>query len=154
MSCPEDSLTPVFLDLWLLQFLLLIFLNALWAIQGKGYDTVVLVHLTLTDCDFRIQSHPMHKETFVWVNINILCIFLLIFSQLWHYWHLGIWVFYQFYARREHLILTKEGCEPRCSGWELIQSHYRWLWTDIWLLGIELRTSGRVVIAIGLDASL
>jgi hypothetical protein len=26
-----------------------------------------------------------------------------------------------------------------------IGSHYRWLWTTMWLLGIELRTSGRTV---------
>ena len=28
---------------------------------------------------------------------------------------------------------------------EGIRFHYRWLWTTMWLLGIELRTSGRVV---------
>jgi hypothetical protein len=27
---------------------------------------------------------------------------------------------------------------------EGIRSHYRWLWATMWLLGIELRTSGRV----------
>jgi hypothetical protein len=26
-----------------------------------------------------------------------------------------------------------------------IRSHYRWLWATMWLLGIDLRTSGRVV---------
>jgi hypothetical protein len=25
------------------------------------------------------------------------------------------------------------------------RSHYRWLWATMWLLGIELRTSGRAV---------
>jgi hypothetical protein len=28
---------------------------------------------------------------------------------------------------------------------EGIRSHYRWLWATMWLLGIELRTSGRAV---------
>jgi hypothetical protein len=31
---------------------------------------------------------------------------------------------------------------------ECIGSHYRWLWTTMWLLGIELRTSGRAVSAL------
>ena len=30
---------------------------------------------------------------------------------------------------------------------EGIWSHYRWLWASMWLLGIELRTSGRAVSA-------
>jgi len=30
---------------------------------------------------------------------------------------------------------------------EGIRSHYRWLWATMWLLGIELRTSGRTVSA-------
>ena len=29
-----------------------------------------------------------------------------------------------------------------------IRSHYRWLWATMWLLGIELRTSGRAVSAL------
>jgi hypothetical protein len=29
-----------------------------------------------------------------------------------------------------------------------IRSHYRWLWATMWLLGIELRTSGRAVRAL------
>lgn len=29
-----------------------------------------------------------------------------------------------------------------------IESHYRWLWAIMWLLGIELRTSGRTVSAL------
>jgi hypothetical protein len=29
-----------------------------------------------------------------------------------------------------------------------IRSHYRWLWATTWLLGIELRTSGRTVSAL------
>jgi hypothetical protein len=28
---------------------------------------------------------------------------------------------------------------------EGIRSHYRWLWATMWLLGIELRTSGRAI---------
>jgi hypothetical protein len=28
---------------------------------------------------------------------------------------------------------------------EGVRSHYRWLWATMWLLGIELRTSGRAV---------
>jgi len=31
---------------------------------------------------------------------------------------------------------------------ENIGSHYRWLWATMWLLGIELRTSGRAVSAL------
>jgi hypothetical protein len=31
---------------------------------------------------------------------------------------------------------------------ECIRSHYRWLGATMWLLGIELRTSGRVVSAL------
>ena len=31
---------------------------------------------------------------------------------------------------------------------EGIRSHYRWLWATMWLLGIELRTSGRAVSAL------
>jgi len=31
---------------------------------------------------------------------------------------------------------------------EGIRSHYRWLWAILWLLGIELRTSGRAVSAL------
>jgi hypothetical protein len=31
---------------------------------------------------------------------------------------------------------------------EGIESHYRWLWATMWLLGFELRTSGRVVSAL------
>ena len=31
---------------------------------------------------------------------------------------------------------------------EGIRSHYRWLWATMWLLGIELRISGRVVSAL------
>jgi hypothetical protein len=31
---------------------------------------------------------------------------------------------------------------------EGIRSHYRWLWATMWLLGIELRTSGRAVLAV------
>jgi hypothetical protein len=31
---------------------------------------------------------------------------------------------------------------------EGIWSHYRWLWTTMWLLGIELRTSGKAVTAL------
>jgi hypothetical protein len=31
---------------------------------------------------------------------------------------------------------------------ESIRSHYRWLWTTMWLLGIEFRTSGRAVSAL------
>jgi len=31
---------------------------------------------------------------------------------------------------------------------EGIRSHYRWLWTTMWLLGFELRTSGRAVSAL------
>ena len=34
---------------------------------------------------------------------------------------------------------TPEGC---------IRSHYRWLWATMWLLGSDLRTSGRVVSAL------
>ena len=30
---------------------------------------------------------------------------------------------------------------------EGVRSHYRWLWATTWLLGIELRTSGRAVIS-------
>jgi hypothetical protein len=33
---------------------------------------------------------------------------------------------------------------------EGIRSHYRWLCTTIWLLGIEVRFSGRVVGALNL----
>ena len=35
---------------------------------------------------------------------------------------------------------------------ENIRSHYRWLWAIMWLLGIELRTSGRAVSALNLWA--
>jgi hypothetical protein len=35
---------------------------------------------------------------------------------------------------------------------EGIGSHYRWLWSTMWLLGIELRTSGRAVSALNLWA--
>jgi hypothetical protein len=35
---------------------------------------------------------------------------------------------------------------------EGIRTHYRWLWATMWLLGIELRTSGRAVIALHLWA--
>jgi hypothetical protein len=31
---------------------------------------------------------------------------------------------------------------------EGIRSHYRWLWATMWLLGIELMTSGRAVSAL------
>jgi hypothetical protein len=31
---------------------------------------------------------------------------------------------------------------------EGIKSHYRWLWATMWVLGIELRTSGRAVSAL------
>jgi hypothetical protein len=34
---------------------------------------------------------------------------------------------------------------------EGIGSHYRWLWATIWLLGIELRTSGRSVSALNAE---
>jgi hypothetical protein len=36
---------------------------------------------------------------------------------------------------------------------EGIRSHYRWLWATMWLLGIELRTCGRVVGALNRWAS-
>jgi hypothetical protein len=32
-----------------------------------------------------------------------------------------------------------------CTPEEGVRSHYRWLWATMWLLGIELRTSGRAV---------
>ena len=35
---------------------------------------------------------------------------------------------------------------------ESIGSHYRWLWATMWLLEIELRTSGRAVSALNLWA--
>jgi hypothetical protein len=36
-------------------------------------------------------------------------------------------------------------CIYTCMPEEGIRSHYRWLWATMWLLGIELRTSGRAV---------
>jgi hypothetical protein len=35
-----------------------------------------------------------------------------------------------------------------------IRSYYRWLWVTMWLLGIELRTSGRAVSALNLPSYL
>jgi hypothetical protein len=35
---------------------------------------------------------------------------------------------------------------------EGIRSHYRWLWATMWLLGIELRTSGKAVSALNCGA--
>jgi hypothetical protein len=37
---------------------------------------------------------------------------------------------------------------------EGIRSHYRWLWATMWVLGIELRTSGRAVSALNAEPSL
>ena len=37
---------------------------------------------------------------------------------------------------------------PSDTPEEGIDSHYRWLWATVWLLGIELRTSGRAVSAL------
>jgi hypothetical protein len=37
---------------------------------------------------------------------------------------------------------------PSDTPEEGIGSHYRWLWATMWLLGIELRTSGRAVSAL------
>jgi hypothetical protein len=34
----------------------------------------------------------------------------------------------------------------------VFRSHYRWLWATMWLLGIELRTSGRAVSALNRQA--
>jgi hypothetical protein len=34
---------------------------------------------------------------------------------------------------------------PSDTPEEGIRSHFRWLWATMWLLGIELRTSGRAV---------
>jgi hypothetical protein len=39
-----------------------------------------------------------------------------------------------------------------CIPEEGIGSHYRWLWATMWLLGIELRTSGRTDSALNLWA--
>lgn len=35
-----------------------------------------------------------------------------------------------------------------CTPEEDTTSHYRWLWTTMWLVGIELRTSGRTVLTL------
>jgi hypothetical protein len=39
-------------------------------------------------------------------------------------------------------------CIYICLPEESIRSHYRWLWATMWLLGIELRTSGRAASAL------
>jgi len=39
-------------------------------------------------------------------------------------------------------------CIYTCMPEEGIRSLYRWLWATVWLLGIELRTSGRAVSAL------
>jgi hypothetical protein len=38
-----------------------------------------------------------------------------------------------YFSRQKQVFRPEEG----------IGSHYRWLWATLWLLGIELRTSGR-----------
>jgi hypothetical protein len=43
---------------------------------------------------------------------------------------------------------SKEGQVYLCTPEEGIRSHYRWLWATMWLLGIELRTSGRSATAL------
>ena len=41
-----------------------------------------------------------------------------------------------------------------CLSEEGIRSHYRWLWTTMWLLGIELRTLGRTAVSLTAEPSL
>jgi hypothetical protein len=48
------------------------------------------------------------------------------------------------------------GTLPLSSGTpeEGIGSHYRWLWATMWLLGIELRTSGKAGVLLTTEPSL
>ena len=43
----------------------------------------------------------------------------------------------------EHIVAVFRHTLEECIGF-----HYRWLWTTMWLLGIELTTSGRAVSAL------
>jgi hypothetical protein len=52
--------------------------------------------------------------------------------------HFKIYLFY---------VYDSSICMYTCVPEEGIGSHYRWLWATMWLLGIELRTSGRAVSA-------
>jgi hypothetical protein len=57
----------------------------------------------------------------------------------------GLWGFCFF----KDLFYVCEQCRSLLTTPEEgIRSHYRWLWATMWLIGVELRTSGRAVIAL------
>ena len=66
------------------------------------------------------------------------------------YWHLRIHNSFYFYFLMTYLFHVYECpiCMYTYTPEEGIGSHYRWLWATMWLLRIELRSSGRTVRAL------
>jgi hypothetical protein len=52
--------------------------------------------------------------------------------------------YYLFFLRFIYLLITQcPACIYACKPGESTSPHYRWLWATMWLVGIELMTSGR-----------
>jgi hypothetical protein len=50
-------------------------------------------------------------------------------------------------GKKIYLCIYHSACIYACMPEEGTKSHYKWLWTTMWLLGIELSTSGRATSA-------
>ena len=73
----------------------------------------------------------------------------ILLSMLITLWASFVWFFKRFLYL---LCVQQSACIYTCRSEEGTRSHYRWLWAIMWLLGIELMTSGRVVSALNLWA--
>jgi hypothetical protein len=103
----------------------LIYLELIFVL-GKKYETC----FTLLHLDIQFSPHHLSKRP-SFLQCMFLQNFLSIFKDLFIY-----------LMHMSTLSLSSDTPE------EGVRSHYRWLWATMWLLGIELRTSGKAVSAL------
>jgi hypothetical protein len=102
------------------------FCLSLTVVRVQVYPTNCLKEILKNLCMFKLQR-------LLWIILKI-CHSL---------WFLKIYLFIYLF-----ILCLWAHCSCLQTPEEGIRSHYRWLWATMWLLGIELRTSGRAVSAL------
>ena len=107
-------------------------------------------HTTLPSLQGRHSDDVIQSRPFLWVILSFLSAFLFFMRLFWDTVSCVAWAdskassflclvfFFKIYL----LCIQCFFCIYACIE-EGAKSHYRWLWATMWLLGIELRTSGR-----------
>ena len=94
-------------------------------------------------------ASPLYSSGWLWTQSPPVSVPLILGLQVCTTKELNFKVFF---FRLIYIMYECFICMYICVLEEGIRSHYRWMWATMWLLGIELRTSGRTVGALNLWA--